>query len=97
MFPKFSTVLTIFGADKNGWRQPRNFGCPLCFFCLHFVFIGQWEWALTNTTFLLGIFRTIKSLFKKHLNFTCWNSYGHEEKVIILQVAYDEIFIVTIY
>ena len=65
---------------------------PCGFFCICCVFIGQWEWALTNTTILLGIFRTIKSLLKNHLNFTCWNTYGHEERVIILKVAYDEIY-----
>ena len=44
-FRKFSTILWIFGANKNGWRQSQNFGRPLCPFCIRFVFIGQWDRA----------------------------------------------------
>ena len=39
-FCKFSTILSIFGADENRWHQPRNFG-RLCVifadasFCVH--------------------------------------------------------------
>ena len=31
---KFPTVLSIFGADENWWRQPRSFGRPLGPFCI---------------------------------------------------------------
>ena len=36
-FRKFSTVLSNFWADANGWYQPRNF-----------VFIGQWDRAFSQ-------------------------------------------------
>ena len=38
-FRKYSTVLLMFAADENAWRQPQKFGCPLCPFlhtlCVH--------------------------------------------------------------
>ena len=55
-FRKFSTILSIFRADENWWRQPRNFGRPLCLFCIRFLFIGQRNRAFSqlnkNSTYL---------------------------------------------
>ena len=34
LFSHILTVLSIFGGDKNGRRQPLNFGRPLCPFCI---------------------------------------------------------------
>ena len=44
-FRKFSPILSISGADENGWSQPRNFARPLCPFCIRFVSVGQWDRA----------------------------------------------------
>ena len=55
-FRKFSTFLSIFRSDENWWRQPRNFGRPLCLFCIRFLFIGQWNRAFSqlnkNSTYI---------------------------------------------
>ena len=47
-FRKYSTGLSIIEADKNGWRQLRNFGRPLCPFRIRFVFISQWDRVLAT-------------------------------------------------
>ena len=44
----FRNFFDSFGADNNGWRQPRAFGRPLCPFCIRFVFIGQWDRAFSR-------------------------------------------------
>ena len=44
-FRKFSPILSIFGADENGWSHLRNFARPLCPLCIRFVSIGQWDRA----------------------------------------------------
>ena len=44
-FRKFSPILSISGADENGWSQPRNFARPLCPFCIRVVSVGQWDQA----------------------------------------------------
>ena len=48
-FRKFSPILSISGADENGWSQPRNFARPLCPFCIRFVSVGQWDRALSES------------------------------------------------
>ena len=47
-FRKFSQILSISGADENGWSQPRNFARPLCPLCIRFVSVGQWDRAITS-------------------------------------------------
>ena len=54
-FRKFSPILSISGADENGWSQPRNFARPLCPFCIRFVSVGQWDRAFRGE-FFIGTF-----------------------------------------
>ena len=49
-FDKFSTVLSLFGVNGNGWRKPQNLGRRLCPFSIRFVVIGQWDRALTSSS-----------------------------------------------
>ena len=46
-FRKFSQILSISGADENGWSHPRNFARPLCPLCIRFVSVGQWDRAIS--------------------------------------------------
>ena len=38
-------ILSMSGADENGWSQPRKFARPLCPFCIRSTSVAQWDRA----------------------------------------------------